>query len=180
MWSQASAREKMMRRIIVDRARAHNTARRAGRWTRVVLDETMAAPSGHNGDAIDLDRVLTELASAPRRAGSRPGNALRIYTAERVEQSTLNYHTHLSRYNAALHARADANLRVRRLRPGGRQNAPIAHDSCQRRGARAGASTPNSVTRATTIADRARPLLRPIRAPPSLAKPRALRPPRRC
>jgi len=62
----------------------------------------------------------------------------------------------------------------------GRPNAPIAHVSCQRRGARAGASTPDSVTRATTIADRARPLLRPIRAPLSLAKRRALRPPRRC
>ena len=90
MWWQASAREKTMRRITVDRARARSTARRAGRWTRVVLDETHVGALGSHVDAIDLDRVLTELASAPRRASSRRGNALRIYTAERAEQSTLN------------------------------------------------------------------------------------------
>ena len=49
-----------------------------------------------------------------------------------------------------------------------------------REGSALGASTPDSVTSATTIADRARPLLRPIRVPLSLAKRRALRPPRRC
>ena len=32
----------MMRRLLVDRARARNMAKRSGRWTQVTLDEEMA------------------------------------------------------------------------------------------------------------------------------------------
>jgi RNA polymerase sigma factor (TIGR02999 family) len=60
----------MMRRILVDRARARNAARRSGRWARVTLDEAsapMVKPPGV--DVLDLDRALTELATFdPRKS----------------------------------------------------------------------------------------------------------------
>jgi RNA polymerase sigma factor (TIGR02999 family) len=50
----------MMRRLLVDRARAHNMAKRSGRWARVTLDEDVA--QGHaEVDVIDLDQALSEL-----------------------------------------------------------------------------------------------------------------------
>jgi len=57
----------MMRRILVDRARAHRMAKRSGQWARVTLDEHVgvAAPAGV--DIIDLDRALTKLAAVDER-----------------------------------------------------------------------------------------------------------------
>jgi RNA polymerase sigma factor (TIGR02999 family) len=52
----------MMRRILVDRARARNMAKRSGRWARVTLDEAIAQGAGRDVDVLDLDRALTELA----------------------------------------------------------------------------------------------------------------------
>ena len=52
---------QMMRRLLVDRARARNMAKRSGRWARVTLGEAMA--QGHaEVDVLDLDRALSALA----------------------------------------------------------------------------------------------------------------------
>jgi RNA polymerase sigma factor (TIGR02999 family) len=60
---------QMMRRILVDRARAHNTPKRSGRWARVTLDEGMAQDPGREVDLLDLDRALAELATFdPRKS----------------------------------------------------------------------------------------------------------------
>jgi RNA polymerase sigma-70 factor, ECF subfamily len=60
---------QMMRRILVDRARAHNMAKRSGRWARVTLDENVAQSRGREVDVLDLDRALSELATFdPRKS----------------------------------------------------------------------------------------------------------------
>ena len=54
---------QMMRRILVDRARARRMAKRSGRWARVTLDDGVrAAASPINVDVLDLDAALTRLA----------------------------------------------------------------------------------------------------------------------
>lgn len=59
---------QMMRRILVDRARARNAAKRSGQWARVTLDEATApVVKAHDVDVLDLDRALTELATFDRR-----------------------------------------------------------------------------------------------------------------
>jgi RNA polymerase sigma factor (TIGR02999 family) len=58
---------QMMRRILVDRARAHRMAKRSGRWTRVTLDETARATPPVDVDALDLDAALTRLAEFDAR-----------------------------------------------------------------------------------------------------------------
>jgi RNA polymerase sigma factor (TIGR02999 family) len=59
----------MMRRILVDRARARKMAKRSGRWLRVTIDDAMARQELHAIDVIDLDRALSELASFdPRKS----------------------------------------------------------------------------------------------------------------
>jgi RNA polymerase sigma factor (TIGR02999 family) len=58
---------QMMRRILVDRARARRTAKRSGRWSRVTLDESARAIMPVDVDILDLDTAMTRLASfAPR------------------------------------------------------------------------------------------------------------------
>ena len=57
---------QMMRRLLVDRARARNRAKRSGRWGRVTLDEEMAQGQAEV-DVLDLDRVLTALAAFDAR-----------------------------------------------------------------------------------------------------------------
>jgi RNA polymerase sigma factor (TIGR02999 family) len=54
---------EIMRRILVDRARAHRTTKRSGRWSRVSLDETVAVSAGTDVEILDLDRALTRLAA---------------------------------------------------------------------------------------------------------------------
>ena len=54
---------QMMRRILVDRARARRMAKRSGRWARVTLDEGVRAASPINVDVLDLDAALTRLAA---------------------------------------------------------------------------------------------------------------------
>jgi RNA polymerase sigma factor (TIGR02999 family) len=57
---------QMMRRLLVDRARARNMAKRSGRWARVTLDEEMA--QGHaEVDVLDLDHALSALAAFDAR-----------------------------------------------------------------------------------------------------------------
>jgi RNA polymerase sigma factor (TIGR02999 family) len=58
---------QMMRRILVDRARARNRAKRSGAWARVTLDEEVAQSQAREVDVLDLDRALSELATFDTR-----------------------------------------------------------------------------------------------------------------
>jgi RNA polymerase sigma factor (TIGR02999 family) len=53
---------EMMRRILVDRARARKMAKRSGRWLRVTTDDALARHEPQPIDVLDLDRALSELA----------------------------------------------------------------------------------------------------------------------
>jgi RNA polymerase sigma-70 factor (ECF subfamily) len=57
---------QMMRRLLVDRARARNMAKRSGRWARVTLDEAMAQGQAEV-DVLDLDHALSALAAFDAR-----------------------------------------------------------------------------------------------------------------
>ena len=57
---------QMMRRILVDRARARRAAKRSGQWTRVNLDGAALAAS-RDVDVLDLDLALTKLATFDER-----------------------------------------------------------------------------------------------------------------
>ena len=60
---------QMMRRILVDRARARNMAKRSGRWARVTLDQETAYSQAQTVDVLDLDTALRELATFdPRKS----------------------------------------------------------------------------------------------------------------
>jgi RNA polymerase sigma factor (TIGR02999 family) len=58
---------QMMRRILVDRARARRMAKRSGRWSRVTLDDGIAVTHGADVDLLDLDSALTRLAAFDAR-----------------------------------------------------------------------------------------------------------------
>jgi RNA polymerase sigma factor (TIGR02999 family) len=58
---------EIMRRILVDRARAHRATKRSGQWSRVSLEETVALIDGADVEILDLDRALTRLAALDRR-----------------------------------------------------------------------------------------------------------------
>ena len=58
---------QIMRRILVDRARARKTAKRSGRWARVTLDESLAEQRPRDVDVLDLDKALTELSNFDAR-----------------------------------------------------------------------------------------------------------------
>jgi RNA polymerase sigma factor (TIGR02999 family) len=60
---------QMMRRILVDHARARNMAKRAGHWARVTLDEHVADIKPRSVDVMDLDRALTRLGELDPRKG---------------------------------------------------------------------------------------------------------------
>jgi RNA polymerase sigma factor (TIGR02999 family) len=53
---------QMMRRILVDHARAHKMAKRSGEWTRVSLADFVALRRPHDVDVLDLHAALEELA----------------------------------------------------------------------------------------------------------------------
>jgi RNA polymerase sigma factor (TIGR02999 family) len=53
---------EMMRRILVDRARARKMEKRSGRWVRVTLTEALQQAGARDVDVLDLDAALTELA----------------------------------------------------------------------------------------------------------------------
>jgi RNA polymerase sigma factor (TIGR02999 family) len=57
---------QMMRRLLVDRARARNMAKRSGRWARVTLDEEVFQGQPVV-DVLDIDRALSELAAFDAR-----------------------------------------------------------------------------------------------------------------
>ena len=58
---------EIMRRILVDWARAHRTAKRSGRWSRVTLDDIVAPAETPEVEILDLDAALTELAAFDAR-----------------------------------------------------------------------------------------------------------------
>jgi RNA polymerase sigma factor (TIGR02999 family) len=58
---------QMMRRILVDRARARRMAKRSGRWARVTLDEGATVVRPVEADVLDLDAALTRLAGFDAR-----------------------------------------------------------------------------------------------------------------
>lgn len=58
---------EMMRRILVDRARARKMAKRSGRWARVTLVEALAQGSPVEVDALDLHVALEELSALDAR-----------------------------------------------------------------------------------------------------------------
>lgn len=58
---------QIMRRILVDRARARKTTKRSGQWARVTLDESLAEHQSRDVDVLDLDAALTELATFDAR-----------------------------------------------------------------------------------------------------------------
>jgi RNA polymerase sigma factor (TIGR02999 family) len=59
---------RLMRRVLVDHARARAAAKR-GRALRVTLAEDVAAPAPHPEDVLELDAALAELASFDEREG---------------------------------------------------------------------------------------------------------------
>ena len=54
---------EMMRRILVDRARARKMGKRSGRWVRVTLSDAPVLSESPSVDVLDLDQALAELAS---------------------------------------------------------------------------------------------------------------------
>jgi RNA polymerase sigma factor (TIGR02999 family) len=52
----------MMRRILVDHARAHKMAKRSGKWARVPLADFVALGKPLDVDLLDLHMALEELA----------------------------------------------------------------------------------------------------------------------
>src|SRR5262245_40753475 len=60
---------EMMRRILVDRARAHHAAKRSGQWVRVTLDPAVAVSGPIDVRVLDLDRALEKFAAIdPRKS----------------------------------------------------------------------------------------------------------------
>lgn len=62
-----SIASEMMRRILVDHARAHRMAKRSGRWSRVSLDEGAAVVNATDVEVLDLDAALTRLSAFDAR-----------------------------------------------------------------------------------------------------------------
>jgi RNA polymerase sigma factor (TIGR02999 family) len=58
---------QMMRRILVDRARARRMAKRSGGWTRVTLGDAIGVTHPIDVDVLDLDDALTRLAAFDAR-----------------------------------------------------------------------------------------------------------------
>jgi RNA polymerase sigma-70 factor (ECF subfamily) len=60
---------QIMRRVLVDRARARGMAKRSGQWARVTLDDAKAMIPPVDIDLLDLDAALTKLAAFdPRKS----------------------------------------------------------------------------------------------------------------
>jgi len=60
---------QMMRRVLIDRARARKRDKRSGRWARVTMDDINLSVSPTTIDVLDLDAALIKLAEfAPRKS----------------------------------------------------------------------------------------------------------------
>jgi RNA polymerase sigma factor (TIGR02999 family) len=76
---------QLMRRILVDFARAHRNLKRGGDARRVTLDETLLAPQEPDADLVALDDALTALAAIdPRQAQAVE---LRFFAGLSVEET---------------------------------------------------------------------------------------------
>ena len=64
---------QMMRRILVDQARARKMAKRSGQWARVTLDDGARATPPLTVDVLDLDAALVRLAGVRRAKVSAGG-----------------------------------------------------------------------------------------------------------
>jgi RNA polymerase sigma factor (TIGR02999 family) len=60
---------EIMRRILVDWARAHRASKRSGQWSRVSLDPAVATGRPGDVDLLDLDTALTKLVALDARKG---------------------------------------------------------------------------------------------------------------
>jgi RNA polymerase sigma factor (TIGR02999 family) len=58
---------QMMRRILIDHARARNMAKRSGRWARLTLAHADAGAHAPDIELLDLDNALTELTALDAR-----------------------------------------------------------------------------------------------------------------
>jgi len=58
---------QMMRRVLVDDARAHLCRRRGGLQKKVSLDDVCISPRTHSADLVTLDEALTRLAQIDAR-----------------------------------------------------------------------------------------------------------------
>jgi RNA polymerase sigma factor (TIGR02999 family) len=58
---------QVMRRVLVDHARQHAAAKRAGGWQRVTLEDQRAAATPQDVDVLALDDALRELAALDQR-----------------------------------------------------------------------------------------------------------------
>ena len=76
---------EIMRRILVDWARARRAAKRSGRWSRVTLDPALAEARPPAVDVLDLDKALTALAALDARK-SRIA-VLRFFAGLTVEET---------------------------------------------------------------------------------------------
>ena len=64
---------QVMRRVLVDRARARKMAKRSGQWARVTVDDAARATPPVNVDVLDLDAALARLAAFDRAKVSTRG-----------------------------------------------------------------------------------------------------------
>jgi RNA polymerase sigma-70 factor, ECF subfamily len=76
---------QMMRRLLVDRARARRMAKRSGRWARVTLDEAQRATPPVDVDVLDLDAALTRLSAFDPRKSQLA--ELRFFTGLSLEEA---------------------------------------------------------------------------------------------
>ena len=77
---------QMMRRILVDGARARRTSKRSGRWSRVTLDQAEGATERVDVEVLDLDRALSRLATFdPRKSHVAE---LRFFAGLSLEETT--------------------------------------------------------------------------------------------
>jgi RNA polymerase sigma factor (TIGR02999 family) len=58
---------EVMRRILVDRARAHLAAKRSGQWSRITLESTVMPAVDADVDVLDLDAALENLREIDER-----------------------------------------------------------------------------------------------------------------
>ncbi len=61
---------RLMRKILVDHARARKAEKRGGAWQRLALDEAVSFPSRRDLDLVDLDDALQTLESLDRLQAS--------------------------------------------------------------------------------------------------------------
>src|SRR5690606_37552223 len=61
---------QIMRRILIDHARARDSAKRGGDYVQTTLSDVAGVTGGHSIDLIALDRALTALAELDPRQGS--------------------------------------------------------------------------------------------------------------